>query len=46
VVDQQGKVYGTEGLWVVDSSILPETVRANINATVLMVAEKIADGLK
>ncbi len=46
VVDQRGKVHGTEGLWVVDSSILPETVRANINATVLMVAEKIADGLK
>jgi len=46
VVDQQGKVYGTEGLWVVDASILPETVRANINATVLMVAEKIGDGLR
>ena len=46
VVDQRGKVYGTEGLWVVDASILPETVRANINATVLMLAEKIADGLK
>ncbi len=46
VVDQRGKVYGAEGLWVVDSSILPETVRANINATVLMLAEKIADGLK
>lgn len=46
VVDQRGKVYGTEGLWVVDASILPETVRANINATVLMAAEKIADGLR
>ncbi|MBI3957228.1 MAG: mycofactocin system GMC family oxidoreductase MftG [Chloroflexi bacterium] len=45
VVDQSGKVYGTEGLWVVDASILPETVRANINATVLMLAEKIADWL-
>ena len=46
VVDQRGKVHGIEGLWVVDASILPETVRANINATVLMLAEKIADGLK
>jgi len=46
VVDQRGKVYGTEGLWVVDASILPETVRANINATVLMLAEKIADELR
>lgn len=45
VVDQQGKVYGAEGLWVVDASILPETVRANINATVLMVAERIAERL-
>ncbi|MGB5051664.1 MAG: mycofactocin system GMC family oxidoreductase MftG [Caldilineaceae bacterium] len=46
VVDQRGKVYGTEGLWVVDASILPETVRANINATVLMMAERMADWLK
>ena len=45
VVDQSGKVYGTEGLWVVDASILPETVRANINATVLMLAERIAEWL-
>lgn len=46
VVDQRGKVYGVEGLWVVDASILPETVRANINATVLMVAERMADWLR
>ncbi len=38
VADQRGKVYGAEGLWVVDGSTLPETV--------LMLAEKIADSLR
>jgi choline dehydrogenase len=43
VVDQYGKVYGTEGLRIVDASIMPDLVRAPINPTVLMMGERIAD---
>ncbi len=42
VVDQYGKVYGLEGLRVVDASIMPNLVRAPINPTVLMMGERIA----
>ena len=37
VVDQYGKLYGAEHLRIVDASIMPECVRANINVTVLMI---------
>ena len=43
VVDQQGKVHGVEGLRVVDASIMPEITNGNLNAPVIMMAEKIAD---
>jgi choline dehydrogenase-like flavoprotein len=42
VVDQHGKVYGLEGLRVVDASIMPTLVRAPINPTVLMMSERMA----
>jgi choline dehydrogenase len=42
VVDQYGKVYGLEGLRVVDASIMPTLVRAPINPTVLMLGERMA----
>jgi len=42
VVDQYGKVYGLEGLRVVDASIMPNLVRAPINPTVLMMGERMA----
>ena len=43
VTDQYGKVRGMENLRVVDASIMPDLVRAPINPTVLMIAERIAD---
>ncbi len=43
VVDQYGRVHGLEGLRVVDASIMPNCVRANINATVMMIGERMAD---
>ncbi|MCY4527445.1 MAG: GMC family oxidoreductase N-terminal domain-containing protein [Chloroflexi bacterium] len=43
VVDQYGRVYGVDGLRVVDASIMPDTVRANLNLTVIAMAERAAD---
>jgi choline dehydrogenase len=43
VVDDHGHVHGFERLRVVDASIMPDCPRVNVNATVMMVAEKIAD---
>ena len=46
VVDQYGRVYGVDGLRVVDASIMPDTVRANLNLTVMAMAERAADFIK
>ena len=46
VVDKYGKVHGLEGLRVVDCSIMPDCVRANTNATAIMIGEKISDHIK
>ena len=46
VVDNSGKVHGFSSLRVVDASIMPFNVTANLNAPVLMIAEKIADTIK
>jgi len=43
VTDPSGRVYGVQGLRVVDASIFPVIPRANPNIPVIMAAEKIAD---
>ena len=42
VVDPQLKVHGLDGLRVADASIFPKMISANLNATVIMTAERCA----
>ena len=43
VVDQFGRVRGLDGLRVADASIMPDVIRANTNATTIMIGERVAD---
>lgn len=45
VVDTRGCVHGVNGLRVVDASIMPEVTNGNLNAPVVMMAEKIGQAI-
>jgi len=46
VVNSEGQVRGIDGLSVVDASIFPHITNGNLNAVVIMVAERCADLIK
>jgi choline dehydrogenase len=46
VVDQRCRVHGLDGLRVVDASIMPQVVRANTNATCIMIGERVVDWVR
>ena len=43
VVDTELRVRGVAGLRVVDASVMPNMIGGNINAAIVMIAEKAAD---
>ncbi|RVU51016.1 choline dehydrogenase, partial [Pseudomonas syringae pv. syringae] len=43
VVDSEGRVHGVQRLRIVDGSIMPRVVTANLSASIMMMAEKISD---
>ncbi|MGH3392360.1 MAG: GMC family oxidoreductase, partial [Actinomadura sp.] len=43
VVDPECRVLGVEGLRVIDASVMPTVPRANINLSVIMIAERMAE---
>ena len=46
VVDRHCRVFGVEGLRVVDASVMPTIIGGNTNAPTIMIAEKISDAIR
>ena len=46
VVDSEGRLRTVARLRIVDASIMPRVVTANLNAAVMMMAEKVADRIQ
>ena len=46
VVDDQLRVHGLQGLRVVDASVMPRMISANLNASTMMIADKASDMIR
>ena len=46
VVNQYCNVHGLQNLRVIDAAVMPDIVRANTNATIIMMAERAADFIR
>ncbi|MDE2064547.1 MAG: GMC family oxidoreductase N-terminal domain-containing protein, partial [Bradyrhizobium sp.] len=46
VVDDQLRVHGLDGLRVIDASIMPRMISANLNASTQMIADKASDMIR
>lgn len=46
VTDPEGRVRGIERLRVIDASAMPDCPRVNVNATTMMVAEKLSESMR
>lgn len=46
VTDSCGAVYGVDGLYVCDASLMPSIPCANTNVPTIMIAERVADALR
>ena len=44
-VDCRGALYGTEGLYVMDGSVLPDVLGVNPQVTIMALSSLLADGL-
>jgi choline dehydrogenase len=43
VVDDELRVHGLQSLRVIDASIMPRMISANLNASTMMIADKASD---
>ena len=43
MVDDQLRVHGLEGLRVIDASVMPRMISANLNASTMMIADRASD---
>ena len=43
VVDDRLRVHGLQGLRVIDASIMPRMISANLNASTMMIADRASD---
>jgi choline dehydrogenase len=46
IVDGNGRVYGRDGLFVADASVMPTIPRANTNLSTIAVAERLAERVR
>jgi choline dehydrogenase len=45
VVDQDGKIHNLENIRIADASIMPDCIRANTNATTIVIGERVSDSI-